>query len=192
MDENACRQCGARLWANGSCACGWHRGKALERKAQPRTGLPLSSKKRCRLCSEVKPPGFFPRDRSRSDGRWHTCALCNKKSWHGNRHQRQLQRIHTWIQRRENSRTGIRGLRKHYRAGSQFDYLPVALRLKAEAIWSKSIARARAEGKHLSQAEIALRKANAVSNCVRVGDRSWSRSMLRHKGYRRAERRGKF
>ena len=178
------------MWANGSCSCGWQRGKPIERTPVVGAVSMLSSKKRCRMCSEAKPIGFFPRDRSRPDGRWHTCALCNQKRWQGNRHQRQLQKFQARLERREKGRTGLKGLRKYYRRESLFDVLPLGLRCKAEMILSRSLARARAEGKHLSLAEIALRKANAVSNCVRVGDRSWSRSMLRHKGYRRAERRG--
>jgi len=188
MDPNACPLCGGRLFANGVCRCGWPKSDGDHRVLTLPASL-TTGQKRCRLCCQNKLVGFFPRDRSRADGRWHTCTLCNKNQWRDQREHRAMQRLRKRIEKRENSRTGIRGLRKYYRGNSQFDSLPLALRLKAEAIWSKSLAWARAEGRRLSQAEIALRKANAVSNCIRVGNRSWSRSMLRQKGYRRAERR---
>jgi hypothetical protein len=187
MDPNACPVCGGWLFANRTCRCGWPKSESLKRDASPPSSL-LTGHKRCRHCGGEKPLGFFPRDRSRPDGRWHTCTMCNKKRWAEQGKQRALRKLEERIRRRENSRSGIQALRKHYRNGSAFDSLPPVLRRGAEMIWSNSLARAKAEGRHLSQPEIALRKANAVSNCVRVGDSSWSRSMLRHKGYRRAER----
>ena len=38
-----------------------------------------SAVKQCRKCGQSKPLGFFPRDRSRPDERWHTCKLCNQQ-----------------------------------------------------------------------------------------------------------------
>jgi len=36
-----------------------------------------SAVKHCRKCGQSKPLEFFPRDRSRRDGPWHTCKECN-------------------------------------------------------------------------------------------------------------------
>ena len=192
---NSCPNCGKPVRANGSAwkcdYCGWPKSESRKRVASYTLSL-LTGLKRCRKCGGDKPLGFFPRDRSRRDGHWHTCTMCNRKRRAELGKYRALRKLENKIRRRVNSLSGIEALRKNYRGGSAFDSLPPALRCKAELIWSNSLARARAEGRRLSQPEIALRKANAVSNCVRVGDRSWSRSMLRQKGYRRAERRKNF
>ena len=43
------------------------------------THLELSETKHCGKCEQSKTLPFFPRDRSRPDGRWHTCKLCNQQ-----------------------------------------------------------------------------------------------------------------
>jgi hypothetical protein len=131
----------------------------------------------------------FPVDRSRPDGRWHSCQDCNQRYWEERGKPRALDRkLDRRFERAQNGNTGLVGLKK-YHNGSGFDGLPATLRIEAEQILSRSLARARAEGKHLSQPQIALRIACAVSNSWRVGDSSWRRRMARLKGYRRAERR---
>jgi hypothetical protein len=165
----------------------------MKAKRQRGTAGPISlltGRKRCRVCGHDWPLGFFPIDRSRPDGRWHTCSACNKNHWREHGKQRALGRkLQVKLEQARTSRTGLSGLRKYHTADGLFDSLPVELRLKAQMILSNSLARARAEGRKLSQPQIALRIAAAVSNCVRVGDRSWARRMWRLKGYRRAERR---
>ena len=39
----------------------------------------LSRTKLCGKCGQRKTLPFFPRDRSRPDGRWHTCKECNQQ-----------------------------------------------------------------------------------------------------------------
>jgi hypothetical protein len=98
---------------------------------------------------------------------------------------RKLDRL---FERAQNSNTGLVCLHKHHN-GPGLHALPRKLRIEALRILNRSLARASAEGKHLSQPQIALRIACAISNSWRVGDRGWRRRMLRLKGYRRAERR---
>jgi hypothetical protein len=192
MDPNACPLCGGWLFANRTCRCGWPKNDSRELAVSP-TPSSLTNLKRCRKCGAKKPLGFFPGDRSRPDGRWHTCTMCRKNRW--KEHEKPL------IELRRNVRlslrpakSGLEGLRRHYgrRRSTVYDSLPIGLRRTADSLWSTYVARARAEGRHLSQPQIALMKARAVSNAQRVGDRSWSRRMLRLMGYRRAERRRKF
>jgi integrase len=46
----------------------------------PHSSVPTpSAVKNCRKCGQSKPVELFPRDRSRRDGRWHTCKQCNGK-----------------------------------------------------------------------------------------------------------------
>jgi len=130
----------------------------------------------------------FPVDRSRRDGRWHSCRACNERYWTTRGKLLALDRKLEQLSQRTD-RSGLAGLRQLPRNMGGFDVLPPDLRLKAEQIFSRSITRAKADGRHLSQPQIAARIASAVSNARRVGDNSWARRMLRLKGYRRAERR---
>ena len=142
--------------------------------------------KRCRKCGAVKTLAFFPRDRSRPDGRWHTCRACNRLYWHRwgthlagfNKRDKQAKR---------KSRSGLKGLRKypHQRNREAFASLEPELRFVAQNLLN----RYRARHPRRSQAQDALLIATATSNARRVGDRSWARRMWRLKGYRRAERR---
>jgi len=193
---NSCPNCGKPVRANGSAwkcdYCGWPKSESRKRQALPSSSL-LTNLKRCRKCGAEKPLGFFPRDRSRPDGRWHSCSLCRRNRW------REKERPVLELRRKEHlslraAKSGLEGLRRHYgrRRDTVYDSLPPGLRRTADALCSTYVARARAEGRHLSQPQIALMKARAVSNAQRVGDRSWSRRMLRLLGYRRAERRRKF
>jgi hypothetical protein len=143
----------------------------------------------CRRCQRSLCITKFPVDRSRPDGRWHSCRDCNQRNWEERGKARVLDRkLDRLFERAQNSNTGLVGLKK-YHNGPGFDGLPPDLRSKAQQILSDSLARARADGIYLSQPQIALRIACAVSNSWRVGDSSWRRRMLRLKGYRRAERR---
>jgi hypothetical protein len=126
-------------------------------------------------------------DKSRRNGRWHTCTLCRKRIWAEQEKPRLVQR--GLDERRERSKyNGLDGLRHLPRSGGLAS-LPPPVRFDANRIISRSRARAKAEGRHLSQPQTALLIARAVSNAKRVGDRSWSRKMRRLKGYKRAERR---
>ncbi len=145
--------------------------------------------KRCRQCGQVKTLPFFPRDRSRPDGRWHSCRACNRHYW-------VTQGKLLTAERKARSRAqrghfqGLAGLR-HYRhepVPELFARLRPDLRDKARLILSRSLERARHQGRRLSQQQIAARIGNAASNACRASDRSWARRMWRLKGYRRAER----
>jgi hypothetical protein len=142
-----------------------------------------SVKKRCHRCEQWKTLPFFPRDRSRRDGRCHTCSACNRREWKEVGKPRAAQR--RW-QRGSHSRTGLPGLRQYRNtSGERFSNLPPDLRLKAERLLSKYVAR---HQWHMTPTLYAALIACAASNVHRLGDRSWARSLWRLKGYRRAER----
>src|SRR5215471_2707444 len=87
--------------------------------------------KLCPKCHTRKPPGFFPKDRSRADGRWHTCRACNRKHW---QQRGKLLALARKIEQAEHqqSRTGLRGLRQYRRKNSEvFASVPPELRFKA-------------------------------------------------------------
>jgi hypothetical protein len=185
-----CPHCGRPVRANTLICDFCHRSSNEQPKREP---LPpfslLTGRKRCRRCGSERYLVLFPRDQSRPDGYWHTCILCNRDDWKQHGKARAIQRkLDDLLERARNSRTGLVGLKK-YHNGPGFDALPTTLRIEAQRILSRFLARAKAEGRHLSQPQIALRIASAVSNCWRVGDSTWRRRMLRLKGYRRAERR---
>jgi hypothetical protein len=193
---NSCPNCGKPVRANGSAwkcdYCDWPKNKNRKLVATPPLSI-LSNRKRCRKCGGEKPLGFFPRDRSRPDGRWHSCSLCRMYRW--TEKEKPLLQLRRRVRLSlRSTKSGLEGLRRHYggRRDSVYDSLPLGLRRTADLLWSSYVARARAEGRHLSQPQIALMKARAVSNAKRVGDRSWSRRMLWLLGYRRAERRKRF
>lgn len=166
--------------------CGCSRGEGRKREPVPPVSH-VRGVKRCRQCGHEKSLWSFSRDRLRPDGHWHTCKMCAKTDWAERGKPRAAERkLEQAIQKPH--RTGLAGLRQSPR-GRGMDALPPDLRRKAEEILSRSLARARAEGRRLNQNQIALRIGCAISNARRVGDRSWSRRMLRLKGYRRAERR---
>jgi hypothetical protein len=143
--------------------------------------------KRCRKCGNVKTLPFFPCDRSRPDGHWHTCRNCNRQSWATQGKQRTADRK-AEAQAGRQSVQGLPGLRKyqHRHVADLFTSLPPELRHKARLLLDRSLSRHRW---HLTQSLRAALIANAASNAPRVGDNSWARSMLRKKGYRRAVRR---
>jgi hypothetical protein len=142
----------------------------------------------CPRCKQNLCVTQFPVDRSRRGGRWHSCRSCNRRYWVERGKSLVLARKLEQISQRIDW-SGLAGLRQHPRVAGGLDALPPDLRSKAEQIFSNSITRAKAEGKSLSQPQIAARIANAISNVRRLGDRAWSHRMLRLKGYRRAERR---
>jgi hypothetical protein len=193
---SSCPNCGKPVRANGSAwkcdYCGWPRSESRKVAASPQ--LPhLAGHKRCRKCWTEKPLGFFPRDRSRPDGRWHTCTMCRKNRW--KEHEKPQIELRRKVRLSPPAaKSGLAGLRRYYggRRDTVYDSLPPGLRRTADTLWSSYVARAREEGRRLSQPQIALMKARAVSNAQRVGDHSWSRRMLRLLGYRRAERRKRF
>ena len=172
---NSCPNCGKPVRANGSAwkcdYCGWPKSESRKRQTLPPSSL-LTNLKRCRKCGAEKLLGFFPRDRSRPDGRWHTCTMCRKNRW------REHEKPRLELRRTEQSsvraaKSGLVGLRRHYgrRRQTVYDSLPPRLRRTADTLWSSYVARAREEGRRLSQPQIALMKARAVSNAQRVGDR---------------------
>jgi hypothetical protein len=83
--------------------------------------------------------------------------------------------------------SGLPGLRSyHNRDGDRFFSLPPDLRCKAEELLNKYLA---SHMWHMIPTRYAALVACAASNVRRLGDRSWARSLRRHKAYRRAERR---
>ena len=137
--------------------------------------------KRCRKCGHTKPLRFFPQDRSRPDGRWHTCRLCNNQYWKERGKWLALRRKYD-----KESRSGLRGLRHYSHGGEPLASVPPPLRPLAEQLLSKYLDRHR---DHMTPALYASLHGTAASNAVRVGNTSWCRSMLRRKGWRRQERR---
>jgi hypothetical protein len=145
----------------------------------------LSTTKCCSKCGQWKTLPFFPRDRSRPDGHWHTCSACNRTNWKQVGKHRAAQR--RWQKRSRPTATGLAGLRSyHKREGDRFSNLSPELRWKAERLLSKYVERHRW---HMTPTRYAALVACAASNVRRLGDRSWARSLRRLKGYRRAERR---
>jgi hypothetical protein len=143
--------------------------------------------KRCRKCGICKTLWFFPRDRSRPDGRWHSCRACNRADW-----KERGKFLAAGKKAREKalhrSRTGLQGLRQYRRkhAAGEFASLPPELRWKARQLLNRYLARHR---HHLTGPRIAALCACAASNVRRLGDRSWARRMWRLKGYHRTMRR---
>jgi hypothetical protein len=143
-------------------------------------------KKRCGKCGAWKTLWFFPRDRSRPDGRWHTCRACNRADW-----KQRGKFLAADKKAREKalhpSRTGLVGLRQYRRKnGGEFASLPPELRRPARQLLNRYFARHR---HHLTGPRIAALCACAASNVQRLGDRSWARRLWRIKGYYRSQRR---
>jgi hypothetical protein len=147
----------------------------------------LSAEKKCRRCGQSKPLELFPRDRSRLDGRWHTCKECNQ----------QWCRFQRWAVREHKKRElaaspppqpapgrRLEGLKSYRNTnGDRFSQLPPRERFIAQQLLNKYLHKHR--GPRLSQPKMALLMACAASNVKRVGDKSWSRRMKRLKGWRR-------
>ena len=146
-----------------------------------------SREKVCRKCGRSKTLAFFPRDRSRADGCWHTCRLCNSQHWKATgKQQAALKRARERAEKI--TQTGLRGLRQYGHSGDSFASMPYPLRWTAERLLNKYLAIHR---DRMTPALYASLHATAASNAHRVGDRSWARRMWRIKGYRRAERIGR-
>jgi hypothetical protein len=143
--------------------------------------------KRCRQCGDVKTLPFFPLDRSRPAGRWHTCRACNRLHW-TTRGKRIAAEVKAQAQADHRKLTGLAGLRhyRHHKAQELFTSLSPAYRPVARQLLNKYLTR---HSGHMTRHRYAALIACAASNAPRVGDRSWARRMWRLKGYRRAERR---
>ncbi len=128
---------------------------------------------------------FFPRDRSKPDGRWHSCRACNRIYWATRGKPLEAQRKAD-AQAGRQTRQGLRGLRQYGHPGDRLGALPPELRSQAERLLKKYLTR---HGWHMTGPRYAALVACAASNAKRVGDRSWARGMRRLKGYRRAQRR---
>jgi hypothetical protein len=150
-----------------------------------------SAVKDCRKCAQSKPLESFPRDRSRPDGRWHTCKQCNG----------QRCRFLRWAARKPKQqelissppppapRRRLEGLKSYRNTTGDlpFSHLPPRERFIAQQLFNKYLHKHR--GPRLTQPKQALLMACAASNARRAGDRSWSRQMKRFKGWRRQRRR---
>jgi hypothetical protein len=150
-----------------------------------------SAVKDCRKCGQSKPLELFPRDRSRRDGRWHTCTSCNGQRcrflrWAATEHKKQ--EVAALPSAQPASRWRLDGL-KSYRnkSGELFSRLPPRERFIAQQLFNKYVHRHRGPG--LSQPKMALLMATAASNARRVGNSFWGRRMRRLKGWRRQRQR---
>lgn len=166
------------MGAPEAAACGCYNEHMLEN---------FPSAKRCRRCGKVKGLGFFPKDATKPDGRWHSCRACNRAYWATRGKQQAAIRKARKEFNRE-MRSGLSGLRQYGRRSpsEQFSCLPPSLRPVAQQILSRSLDRAR---KPLTQQRVAARIACAASNARRVGDHSLGRRLRAFKGLRRREQR---
>jgi len=147
--------------------------------------------KYCRGCEQWKRLVEFPLDRSRRDGRWHTCKLCNRQRGRLLRQaakERKRLALLTAPPPPPAPRWRLEGL-KEYRGkeGQPPAGLSAAERFIAQQLFNKYLWQRR--GMRLSQPKRALLAACARSNAKRVGDNSWSRRMKRLKGWRRQRQR---
>jgi hypothetical protein len=142
----------------------------------------------CPRCKRNRYITEFPVDRTRRNGRWHSCRKCNQ-TYCATRGKALAAQRKAQERSQRQTRQGLSGLTQCSHPGVRFANVPKESRGDAERIFSNSLARAEAQGRHLSQPQIASRIACAASNARRVGDGSWARRMRRLKGYRRAERR---
>src|SRR5215471_7362310 len=152
--------------------------------APPRIGIERRCAvpvKRCRKCGVIKPLAFFPIDRSRRDGHWHTCRACNRDYWRQRGKLLALRRKYN-----KTSRSGLRGLKQYGHGGPRFGRLAAELRAVAQRLLSAYLAK---HGNRMTPALYASLHASAASHAPRVGSRSWARRMWRLKGWRRQERR---
>jgi len=161
----------------------WHFVRTQPAKDFPRPMIvmPLQTAKWCANCGQDKPFVFFPRDRSRPDGRWHTCRLCNAKDWQTRGKVLALRRKYRRV-----SCSGLQGLRQCQRGKSRFASLPPELRPTAQQLLSRYL------DKHAHRMTPALHAslvASAASHAPLVGSRSWGLSMRAKKGWRTRERR---
>jgi hypothetical protein len=150
-----------------------------------------SAVKHCRKCGQSNPLEFFPRDRSRRDGRWHTCKECNGQRcrflrWAVREHKkRELAALPPALPA---SRWRLEGLKSYRNTnGERLSQPSPRERFIAQQLLNKYLHKHRGPG--LSQPKRALLMACAASNAKRVGDNSWSRRMKRLKGWRRQRQR---
>ena len=97
-----------------------------------------SATKRCRKCGAVKTLPFFPRDRSRPDGHWHSRRACNRLYWYRwGPIWRDLRKRDKLAERK--SRSGLKGLRKylHKRNRKAFTSLEPELRFVAQNLLNR-------------------------------------------------------
>ena len=150
-----------------------------------------SAEKKCRMCGQAKPLAFFPRDRSRPDGRWHTCKLCNQQHLQTLRQAASEQR-RLALQTSPPPRQRLEELRasSNSNGATVFERLPRSLQQRVWGIYDKALhTHVQRYGIQASQPKRALLWACAVSNVQRVGNNSWSRRMKRLKGWRRQRQR---
>jgi hypothetical protein len=141
--------------------------------------------KRCRRCGERKPLAFFPRDRSRPDGRWHSCFACNRAYWTA---RGKVQRLRRSLRRQyeHQSLQGIRGLRLHrrLRVGRGRLLLPQLQLIRLQLLEGYLAKHAW----HMTPPLYASLHATATANAPRVGDRTLGYRLRALKGWRRRER----
>jgi len=146
--------------------------------------------KYCRRCQQWKRPKDFPVDRSRRDGRWHTCSACNKQRCRLLRkaaRERKKRALTASPPPDPAPRWRLYGLESYRnRSDEPFSRLSPVEKFIAWQLFGKYLHRHR--GPRLSQPKCALLMACAASNARRVGDRSWSRRMKRLKGWHRQRR----
>jgi len=138
--------------------------------------------KRCRQCGKEKPFAFFPRDRSRPDGRWHSCRACNREYWA--EHDKPKRVLRNARQQFADERfLGIAGLRRHRFLSKRRRraVLPPDVDLIRRQLLSKYLAK---HARHMTPALYASLHATAAANAPRVGDRSLGLRLRALKGWR--------
>jgi hypothetical protein len=147
--------------------------------------------KRCQRCQRWQRLSEFPLDRSRRDGHWHTCRLCNRKRG------RLLRRDARERKKRELltapppiptfPRPRLSGLKKYRnKSGEAFANLSPVERLIALQLFNKYMQQR--QGVQVLQPQRALLMACAASNAKRVRDSRWGRRMRWLKGQCRRQR----
>lgn len=129
----------------------------------------------------------FPVDRSRSNGRWHSCSECARNNWH-NRGKFLRADRRASLRLEVEARSGLKGLHQfysHQNRGEPFASVPLRRKSDAELIYRQGIEKDRRTGRPCTRQRRALRLANAASNAGRVGNRSFLARMNAFKRWKR-------
>lgn len=127
-----------------------------------------SAMKRCRKCQQLRAVNMFPVDRSKPDGRWHSCKFCSRQYWR--ERGKCLRKSAKAATQYRPTLTGLLNLRPYHSKDRQpFASLPPELRWDAQELLSKYLDR---HQRHLTPALHACLCACAASNVQRLGDNS--------------------
>jgi hypothetical protein len=140
----------------------------------------------CPRCQWNQSVADFPVDRSRRDGRWHSCRSCAKAYWEQRGRLLRLARSEKQCESRQLNVQGLEGLRRYsHQPQERFESVPPSLRPAAQLIFNRSLEKARRQGRPLTQPLLGLFYASAASNAVRLGNRSFAARMSACKRWKR-------